>query len=490
MKYCMTLDQLLGDSGVTLGQQNVAAIRIDDLTIDSRAVKPGSLFCAYPGTHSDGRKYIANAVEAGAVAVLCEAADSQAIECDVPLITIVGLRAKVGLIANVFFDQPSTELQVFGVTGTNGKTTCCYLLTQAFSAMGMDAVMLGTLGSGRLNEISYKGLTTPDPVEVHRLLAQWRDQGVTQVAMEVSSHGLHQGRVAGVQFYCSLFTNLSHDHLDYHGDMQSYALAKRALFTEFPSELVVTNADDEFGASLIDVANSGFVASYSVNEDAADVCLLDAKLHSDGMQLCIEAGDATLNLSTPLIGEVNIPNLLLLVTTLLALSVEVTQIEEIVANLSPAPGRMEVYVMHQGPRVVVDFAHTPDALDKALASVQKHCTGQLWCVFGCGGDRDRGKRPIMGAAAQRYADHIIVTNDNPRSEHPQAIADDIVAGIEGSAEVILDRASAIRAAIGKAKVGDWVLLAGRGHETLQQIGAEYLPFSDREFVTKIVGGVA
>ena len=486
----MALDQLLSDSGVTLGQQSVVALQIEDVTIDSRKVTPGSLFCAYPGANSDGRNYIANAVKAGAVAVLCEAADSQLVQCDVPLITVVDLRAKVGLIANTFFAQPSADLQVFGVTGTNGKTTCCYLLTQAFTAMGLDAVLLGTLGSGRLNEISYKGLTTPDPVEVHRLLAQWRDQGVTQVAMEVSSHGLHQERVAGVQFYCSLFTNLSHDHLDYHGDMQNYAHAKRMLFTDYPSELVVTNADDEFGASLIDVANSDFVASYSVNEDVADVNLLEVALHSDGMRLSVEAGDVTLNLATPLIGEVNIPNLLLLVTTLLALSVETDQIQDIVAGLSPAPGRMEVYAMPEKPHVVVDFAHTPDALHKALASVQKHCTGELWCVFGCGGDRDRGKRPIMGAAAQRYADHIIVTNDNPRSEQPQSIADDILSGIDGPAEVILDRASAIKTAITNAKSGDWVLIAGRGHETLQQIGDELLPFSDREFVAEIVGAVA
>ncbi|MCL4140631.1 UNVERIFIED_CONTAM: hypothetical protein GTU68_000478 [Idotea baltica] len=349
----------------------------------------------------------------------------------------------------------------------------------------MQTAMIGTIGVGLLDDLSDSGHTTPDAISVHRLLATWRDQGITQVCMEVSSHALDQGRVSGVQFFCTLFTNLSHDHLDYHGDMASYQAAKQRLFTDYPAELVITNADDAMGAGLIDIASSDFIASYGLS--SGDVRCDDLVLKQDGMSFTVEANQLDFDVSTALIGQVNVPNILMLVTVLLSLSVAVEDIQEIVANLHAAPGRMELYSVNGYPSVVVDYAHTPDALEKALLSVRQHCSGKLWCVFGCGGDRDNAKRPIMGEVVERLADVAVLTNDNPRSEKPEDIVADIAAGMSEQVKVILDRAEAIASAIKLAAGNDWVLVAGKGHETNQVIGGSSQPFSDRQEVTRSLG---
>jgi len=487
--YLMSLSDLL--SAVSIEFDGGGSILLSNLTDDSRRVEKGSVFFAYPGESSDGREHIQQAVSAGAAAVICEAKgfDEALSGADqaVPVIPILGLRGSVGHFASHFYQQPSTELQVFGVTGTNGKTTCCYLLTQALSKLGLKAAMIGTIGTGYLSELSYSGLTTPGPIEVQRLLAQWRDEGCTQVCMEVSSHALDQGRVAGIHFYASLFTNLSHDHLDYHGDMNSYADAKAKLFVDYASEVAIINADDELGDRLIGSTTADFIASYGT---AGDVSIGELNLKTSGMIILVETSGVEFEVATSLIGRINTPNILLLITTLLALSVSVEDIQAIVSELNPAPGRMELYSQVDTARVVVDFAHTPDALEKALQSVREHCRGQLWCVFGCGGDRDRAKRAVMGAAASKYADQVIITNDNPRSEQPSQIAEEILAGVDidkiAAAEVILDRASAIQSAIERAGIDDWVLIAGRGHEHLQKIGEQTIPFSDRDHVSKIM----
>ena len=479
MTYSMTLGGLLK----VLEIASDADERISGLVIDSRKVSPGALFIACPGSLADGRDYIEAAQRAGAAAVIYEA-DGYVLpaKVTVPSFAVHDLQSKIGVLADLFFGEPSSELQVFGVTGTNGKTTSCYLLAQALTELGMQAAMIGTIGVGRPDALATTSLTTPDAVSVHRLLAEMRDQAITQVCMEVSSHALQQGRVNGVKFFCTLFTNLSQDHLDYHGDMNSYAAAKQRLFTDFHSELVITNADDKTGAALIDIASADFIASYSEQHGNGDVFLQRATLREDGMQLSIEANGIEIELSTPLIGKVNIPNVLLLVSTLLALSIPIDRIKQVVSILQPAPGRMELHSAAGKPSVVIDYAHTPDALEKALYSIQQHCKGQLWCVFGCGGDRDAGKRPVMGAAADRLADVLIVTNDNPRSESPQQIADQICVGIKGEYRVVLDRAAAIKTAISAASPEDWVLVAGKGHETTQSIGDQVLPFSDRQQV--------
>lgn len=489
--YSMTLSDLL--SVVFTNVDDDASVMISSLANDSRQVEKGSVFFAYPGENSDGREYIQQAIDAGAAAVFCESEElDEKFSFDknqaIPIIPFLGLRSSVGLLASHFYQQPSDELQVFGVTGTNGKTTCCYLLTQALTSLGLKAAMIGTTGTGYLSDLSYSGLTTPGPIEVQRLLAHWRDEACTQVCMEVSSHALDQGRVTGVNFYATLFTNLSHDHLDYHGDMAAYADAKERLFVDYASELAIINADDALGDRLINSANADFVVSYG---DAGDVSIGELCLEATGMKILIETSGVDFEVNTRLIGKINTPNILLLIATLLALSVTVEDIQAIVSELKPAPGRMELYNQTSRAKVVVDFAHTPDALEKALQSVREHCTGELWCVFGCGGDRDRAKRPVMGEAASTYADKLIITNDNPRSEEPSLIVEDILAGVNNrelvSVEVILDRASAIQAAIERATAEDWVLVAGRGHEHLQQIGDQYIPFSDRAHVSQIMG---
>ena len=462
-------------------------VMIQDLALDSRKVVSGSLFLAYPGTAADGRDFMLQAQEQGAAAILYEAEDFEFDErVTVPALAVPGLQYKAGVLAHHFFDRPSSKLQLFGITGTNGKTTCCYLLTQALEQLGMQAAMIGTIGVGRLGALSSSGHTTPDPVSVHRLLAQWQREGITQVCMEVSSHALDQGRVSGLHFFCTLFTNLSHDHLDYHASMEDYAAAKQRLFTDFHSELMITNADDSLGAALIDVADSDFIASYSADSDQGHVAVAEAQLGANGISLAIEGNGVDFTVSTPLIGQVNVPNVLLLITTLLSLSTPVTDIKQIVAGLRPAPGRMELYSAEGKPQVVVDYAHTPDALEKALHSVRQHCQGQLWCLFGCGGDRDHAKRPLMGRAADQLADQVIITNDNSRSENPELIASEIALGMQGDFDVILDRRQAIETAISRAGEDDWVLVAGKGHETTQEIEGEILPFSDRDQVADLM----
>ncbi len=490
MTYSMALSELISALNIESEDQTL----IKDLAIDSRRVSKGSAFIAYPGTLNDGRSYIQSAQESGASAILYERLnlDGQEYELpegiSVPTIAVDNLRAYVGNLAHHFFKEPSSDIQVFGITGTNGKTTCCYLLTQALAGLGMRVAMIGTIGVGQLHSLVDSGHTTPDPISVHRLLALWRDQDVTQVCMEVSSHALDQDRIGGVQFFCTLFTNLSHDHLDYHGDMKSYADAKIKLFTDYGSELVITNADDEIGADLINIANSEFIASFG---EKGDVCLKSRELLESGMTLLIEAGDAAFKVDTSLIGKVNIPNILLLVATLLSLSISVEEIQRVVHQVRSAPGRMELYKASSKSSVVVDYAHTPDALERALHSIIEHCRGRLLCVFGCGGDRDIAKRPLMGEIATRLADHVILTNDNPRSEKPEEIIADIKVGIlnkeSPNLEIIQDRKKAISSAIAQANDDDWILIAGKGHEKTQTIGSQVLKFSDREIVAEILG---
>ena len=494
-QYEMTLQQLLSVLDIEVNEQ----IIITDLAIDSRKVTSGALFLAYAGTVADGRSFIEQAQTSGATAVLYESTNYELPRAiKIPAYAVDDLQAKIGVLADHFYQQPSSEMQVFGITGTNGKTTCCYLLAQGLSKLGLQTAMIGTLGVGKIDALANSGHTTPDPVAVHSLLAQWRDQGITQVCMEVSSHALDQGRVAGVKFFSALFTNLSHDHLDYHGDMQQYQLAKQRLFTDYQSELVITNADDAMGVMLIDIANSEFIASYGIQ--GGDVCCEGLTMTKKGMTFLVVANQIEFEIETSLIGEINIPNLLLVVATLLALSVDVEKIKEIIKALQPAPGRMELFTSDgsatqlHAPNVVIDYAHTPDALEKALLSIRKHCQGQLWCVFGCGGDRDKAKRSVMGEVAARLADKIIVTNDNPRSELPESIVADINSGISNNdvskVQVILDRGEAVYQSIKQGASSDWVLVAGKGHEITQHIGDEVLDFSDREQVERCLGVAA
>ena len=482
MSYSMQLTKILSLLSID-ETQDYASVEISSLVIDSRKVSKGSLFFAYPGVASDGRDYMLDAQQSGVSAIICEVGCDVPKELTVPVYQVEGVQGLVGHVADQFYQQPSLGLQVFGVTGTNGKTTNCYLLSQALELLGMKAVMVGTIGVGAVSELQSSEHTTPDPISVHRLLAQFRDNGVTQVCMEVSSHALDQGRVNGVNFFCTLFTNLSHDHLDYHQNMDQYAAAKRKLFTAFHSELVITNAQDSLGASLIDVANAEFIVSYG---RGGDVYADEVNLTKNGIKLFIEGNGIEFEVATSLIGSINVANIEMLIATLLALSTSVQDIQEIVKKVKPAPGRMELFFGKDKPQVVVDYAHTPDALEKALLSIKAHCDGQLWCVFGCGGDRDKDKRALMGNAAATHADRVLVTNDNPRSESPAQIAQQIIGGAKGEVSIELDREKAIVTSINNAEIDDWVLIAGKGHETSQQIGDECRFFSDRELVARVV----
>ena len=481
--YSKQLSELLPLFGI----DEAPDVLITDLCIDSRKASTGSLFLAYPGSNNDGRDFIRAAIENGAVAVLYESIAFEELQgLPVPAFGVAGLMRKVGAVASAFFDHPSHELQVFGVTGTNGKTTCAYLLTQAFELLGMKSAFIGTLGIGAVSSIRTATHTTPDPISLQRTLAQLLSEGVTQVSMEVSSHALHQGRVAGVEFYGVMFTNLTQDHLDYHATMDDYGAAKARLFTDFESKLAVINAQDTFGATLLDKAVSEFIVSYG--ETSGDVYSEDLSLDTQGITFTACTENVDFDVVTPLIGSVNLPNLLLVAATLLSLSTPIDQIKSIFTKLKPAPGRMELFTKAKFPQLVVDYAHTPDALAKAIDSVRHHCKGKLWCVFGCGGDRDRAKRALMGAAAGS-ADQIVITNDNPRSEDPQDIANEILAGmndVQSAIHVELDRAAAIRYAVSHASPDDWILVAGKGHETTQTIGSQVLDFSDREFAQALL----
>ncbi len=492
----MPLNELLAVFAIEPSRMSDAKAVATAIELDSRKVTQGSVFFACKGHAADGRDYMHAAEQAGAIAVVYEADDADLPkgrinelikELTVPAFAVHGLNDMVGHAANAFYREPSSEMQVFGVTGTNGKTTCCYLLLQALTALDMKAGMIGTIGVGGLSsdgadQLSASGLTTPDAIGVQKALAEFRDQGFTQVCMEVSSHALDQGRVNGVDFFCTLFTNLTHDHLDYHGDMASYGAAKQRLFTDFHSELVITNAADDLGSRLIDVARAEFIVQYG---QGGDVFADEVDLGAQGIRLVIEGNGVEFELSTPLIGKVNIPNIEMLVATLLALSTPVDDIQRILSSIKPAPGRMELFSADNQPNVVVDYAHTPDALEKALHSIEAHCEGTLWCVFGCGGDRDAAKRPLMGALAEKMSGYPIITNDNPRSEQPEAIASDIQSGMASDKALVeLDRAKAIRYAVQHARAADWVLVAGKGHESTQTIGDKVLPFSDREQVTQ------
>lgn len=489
MEYKMSARDALSVLNIEVGDE--INCEISGLCLDSRQVQAGELFVAYPGEHSDGREFMESAQAAGAVAIVYESSGFELeTELSIPVYAVSQLQQKLGLLADQFYRHPSAELQVFGVTGTNGKTTCCYLLAQALQKLDLRVAFMGTLGVGEIDQLESSGFTTPDAISIQKQLASWRDQGITQVCMEVSSHALHQGRVNGIKYFCTLFTNLSHDHLDYHSSMQDYGAAKQRLFTDFPAELVISNLDDALGFDISQNANADFIVSYGEQSSSADVHLEELTLSASGMELLIEANNVDLTVLTPLVGKVNVPNVLLLVATLLALSTPLETIASIVADLDAAPGRMELYHEPSGPTVIIDYAHTPDALQKALRSIQQHCQGKLWCVFGCGGDRDTEKRKVMGAAAESAADYLIVTNDNPRSEEPAKIAAQIIEGIAGHADVVLDRAAAIEAAINRADEHDWVLIAGKGHETTQEIGDQLLPFSDREQVLKVLAVAA
>lgn len=476
--------------------------RVADLTLDSRQVRAGSLFFALPGLKEHGLNFAADAAARGASAILWEP------QADLPPpvlppgvfgAAIPHLKTLVGRIADRFFNWPSSQLRITGITGTNGKTTCAYLLAQSLERLGIAAAYMGTIGWGRPAALAELNATTPDAVTAHRTLAQLRSAGVREVAMEVSSHALDQGRVDGVRFHVAAFTNLTRDHLDYHGSMDEYGAAKAKLFQAPDLKHIVLNIGDEFGRALARKHAGGALIAVRVGSGdsgwLADRALYATQVRMGvrGISLDLDGSFGKLTVDTQLMGRFNAENSLVVLGCLLSLGFSLADAANALAECKPAPGRMEVVKTDapNKPTVVVDYAHTPDALAKALSAAREHCQGSLWCVFGCGGDRDPGKRPIMGSVVENLADQIIVTDDNPRSEDPQAITRDILQGIKSrDVRVIHDRGEAIAAALKEAQAIDLVLIAGKGHENYQIYGDTRRSFSDRSEALRVLGAAA
>ncbi len=477
--------------------------RIVDLTQDSREARPGSLFLALRGRACHGLAFAAQAAARGASAILWEpdgATEPPPLPASVFAAPVPDLSKLAGRIADRFFQWPSAQLSVFGFTGTNGKTTCAYLLAQCLDRLGGRAAYAVTLGWGCVGALKSQTHTTPDAISVHRLLASLRADGVREVAMEVSSHALDQHRVAAVRFQSAAFTNLSRDHLDYHESMEAYGAAKARLFEFGELRQIVIHGGDACGRELARrYANRAPVTAVWIGADGpgwlAPQSLHATEVHAQPRATLVELdgtfGRATLR--SKLIGRFNAQNSLVVLGCLAARGVKLTDAVAALEACAAPPGRMEVIEATRAaqPMAVVDYAHTPDALAQTLTALREHCRGELWCVFGCGGDRDPGKRALMGAAADELADRIIVTDDNPRSEDPEAIARDILAGVEAhTPAVIHDRARAIAAALGQARSGDVVLIAGKGHEDYQVYGAERRAFSDRREAMRLLGEAA
>jgi UDP-N-acetylmuramoyl-L-alanyl-D-glutamate--2,6-diaminopimelate ligase len=471
-----------------LAALRAAGIEATGLCADSRAVRRGDVFLAYPGVRSDGRRYAADAIARGAVAVLWDPDqdDGLLMPDAVPMVKVRGLRALSGPLADLVYRQPSRHLWTVGVTGTNGKTSVSQWVAQSLGRLGRRCAVVGTLGSGYPGELREGVNTTPEAVGLQRRLAEFVADGAEACAMEVSSTGLVQGRVAGVHFAVAVFTNLTRDHLEDHGTMEAYADAKRLLFATPGLAAVVLNLDDEVGMGLArSLAGRGLrrigFGLTPPPAGAVDDVLVAEDIAFDGGGVSFRVRGA--RTVAPLVGRFNVSNLLAVIGVLLSAGIEPAAAAPALAALQPPPGRMEVLGGDSRPLLVIDYAHTPDALDKVLLTLRETAAargGRVLCVFGCGGDRDPGKRPQMGAVAKELADVAWITSDNPRGEDPHSIIADIARGAGDGARIEPDRATAIAAAVAAATTADVVLLAGKGHETYQEIAGVRRHFSDRE----------
>lgn len=510
MSTFQTLLGLLGCHGEISGND----IDLNHLQIDSRKVQSGDVFVALQGSALDGRNFIPQAIDSGARAVLVETTqkskhltiDYRASKAEsIPLIYFFKLNQHLSQIASDYYQSPSQKLSVIGVTGTNGKTTITQLLGQLSTLLNQKSAILGTIGNGLYNQLKPSENTTSSAIDIQTYLADFVEQDVKTVAMEVSSHGLVMNRVSGIHFAATIFTNLSRDHLDYHKTMSNYAKAKWSLFSPNEKEKLVKssgksiiNYDDRYGKNWIKKLDANNVTVVSSQPKTLSelkllgISFLGASMieyHDKGAIIHVQStwGNAIIN--SQLLGEFNVSNLLLALSTLLSLGFPFFAVINMASYLKPICGRMDVLHTASRPIVIVDYAHTPDALQKALQASRIHCKGQLSVVFGCGGDRDSGKRPLMGKIAEQYADKIVLTNDNPRTENEIDILNDIKQGLAKSENVriIPDRAKAIEYAIQQAKEGDVILIAGKGHEDYQIIGKTKHHYSDQETVKNILG---
>lgn len=458
------------------------------LVTDSRRVRPGDGFLAWPGAANDARRFVPEVLAAGVAACLVEAEGVQidSFDDDARVATYLGLKSAAAPIAAAFFAEPSLELSVVAVTGTNGKTSTAWWMAEALSQLGQHCAVVGTLGIGEPGALVFNGLTTPDPVLFQEQLRCLVDEGFVACAVEASSIGLEERRLDATQVHTAIFTNFTQDHLDYHGTMAAYWAAKEQLFYWPGLQAAVVNIDDAHGAELATVLASEKLDLWTVScTGPARLMARSVQYGLDSLSFDVVEGEAVLKVTAPVVGDFNVSNLLGVIAALRSLGLPLKAIAAVCATLSPVPGRMETLSVEAAPLVVIDYAHTPDALEKTLQALKPQAQsrgGKLWCLFGCGGDRDAGKRPLMGAVASRHADHVVLTSDNPRSEDAAVIMAQILAGMPASATVLQnsDRALAIATALQQARPQDVVLIAGKGHESYQEIQGVRKPFSDRE----------
>ncbi len=498
--HSMALDVLLDG----FARDIPSRVPVSGLAMDSRAVEPGDVFIAVKGTRLHGLNHLAQAVERGASAILWEPAlGLNAPDIELPCVAIDQLGRKLGEIAARFFAFPADRMFVAGVTGTDGKTSTAHLIAQAFETLGQRCAYLGTLGSGRLDALEVSSHTTPNPITLQRRLSTFVEDGIQSCAMEVSSHALDQNRIGGIRFDAVLLTNLSRDHLDYHGTVDNYSAAKKQLFLPQDGRRLILNRDDEYGARWIsefqsDPEKCRMLMVYGLADERPEqrdfVMGRKLELSAEGLSLNLHTATEVCELKSGLIGIFNAYNLLAAAAVLIASGVKLREAASALSQCKTVPGRCEAFrAATGGPLTVVDYAHTPRALEQALRAVRAHTDGKLICVFGCGGERDRGKRALMGRSASLLAEELILTDDNPRSESPQAIVAEILQGIGESdrsrVRIEHDRAKAIAEALSAAGPGDTILIAGKGHETTQTVGSEIRPFSDRACVSNLLGAL-
>ncbi len=470
--------------------QKIADCTITGIQNDSRLIHEGDLFVAYPGTATDGRLFIEKAIQAGAAAIAYEPANLPAgtvLPASIPCIAVPDLAIHLAQIAKEFYGYPGNSLMITGVTGTNGKTTIAYQLAQAHDLLGQKAAYIGTIGQGTVNDLHALNNTTPDALCLQKLLHDYKAQGIKQVCMEVSSHALAMHRVDVVDFNQAIFTNLTLDHLDYHLNMENYAAAKALLFAKDSLQWAIINQDDEY-QQIMAAAIKPHVKKLTYGiQQPCDVKVVEWHMDINGTEIEVDSPWGHHRLHIKALGAFNIYNSLAVFSSLLATGYELQKVVAVMSQLKAAPGRLEIVASN--PYVLVDYAHTPDALKNALITLEQLKKGKLWVVFGCGGDRDKSKRPMMGKIASQHADKVIITSDNPRTEDPQAIINEIAAGIsshKNNVIQLINREDAIAYALKEAQSDDIILIAGKGHEAYQQIGAVKHAFSDQDVVQRII----
>ena len=472
------------------GIKDAPPIKYNNICDDSRYVNKGTVFFAIKGLSSDGCDFIESAINSGACAVIYEPPyDLSNIETSIPIIAVDDLKLEIANIVSRHYESSINEMSIIGVTGTNGKTTVSRLIHQGFKKIGYKSGYIGTLGYG-LENLNLNELTTPSCMKLHKILSEFQNSGVEYVVMEISSHAIDQKRIEGINFNTVIFTNLSRDHIDYHGNMENYGETKAKLFLERQSKIKIININDSFGRSLIERVDEEVISTsiepINIDKDKF-ISVTKYETNGSGFDIDLKSSWGTFITHVPLLGTFNIENVIQTIALFLSHGFSMSKIQTIIEGMKAPSGRMESVNMdnnHLLPKVLVDFSHTPDALKLSLQSIRDHYDGKIWCVFGCGGDRDRGKRKMMGNIAERYADYVIVTSDNPRNENPEKIISDILEGISSKVETIVSREEAINFAIMKANKNEIILIAGKGHESYQKIGEETLEFSDHKISKK------